>query len=142
MMAESNYKVCDFTDRDIDDVLNLWDVTSIGGKERGDSLETIQRTLKHGGRMLLLVIDGRVVGSSWMTQDGRRMYLHHFSIHPEYQGQGLSHMLMNTSLSWMREVGLQIKLEVHESNEIARDLYQKYGFNELGGYKLYIVRDI
>ena len=92
--------------------------------------------------MLLLVIDGKVVGSSWMTQDGRRMYLHHFSIDPDYQGQGLSHMLMNTSLSWIREIGLQVKLEVHESNEIARDLYLKYGFNELEGYKLYIVRDV
>jgi ribosomal protein S18 acetylase RimI-like enzyme len=141
-MAENNYQVRDFKASDIKEVLKLWELTGMGGVERGDDLEVIEKTVKNGGRFLVLIIDDKLVGSSWMTQDGRRMYMHHFSILPEYQGMGLSHMLMNTSLSWIREVGLQVKLEVHESNEIARDLYIKYGFAELPGYKVYIIRDI
>ncbi|MEA1878690.1 MAG: GNAT family N-acetyltransferase [Bacteroidota bacterium] len=141
-MAENNYHVRDFCTKDLPDLEFLWKETGMGEVERGDNLEVIERTIEGGGRLLVLIVDGKLVGSSWMTQDGRRMYLHHFSILPDFQGLGLSHMLMNTSLAWMREVGLQIKLEVHESNKIARDLYVKYGFHELEGYWVYIIREI
>lgn len=141
-MAENNYVVRDFRSEDFEQLQALWVLTNVGGAERGDTLEVILRTIKQGGRMLLLIVDNQVAGSSWMTQDGRRMYLHHFSITPEFQGMGLSHMLLNTSLAWIREQGLQTKLEVHEDNRIAADLYLKYGFKELEGYKVYIIRDV
>lgn len=141
-MSENNYHVRDFLPEDYAELEFLWNETGMGGKERGDNLDVILNTLKAGGKLLVLLVDEKLVGSSWMTQDGRRMYLHHFSILPGYQGLGLSHMLMNTSLSWMREQGLQIKLELHESNQIARDLYIKYGFTELQGYVVYIIRDL
>lgn len=141
-MAENNYHVRDFRSEDMPDIEFLWSETGIGEVERGDNLEVIDKTVKGGGKLLVLIVDDKLVGSSWMTHDGRRTYLHHFSILPDFQGLGLSHMLMNTSLAWMRDLGLQIKLEVHESNKIARDLYVKYGFHELEGYVSYIIRDI
>lgn len=141
-MAENNYHVRDFQDSDIENLEFLWIETGMGSAERADNFNVIKSTLRSGGKLLVLIIDKKLAGSSWMTQDGRRMYWHHFSILPEYQGLGLSHMLMNTSLAWMREVGLQIKLEVHNTNEIARDLYQKYGFKELEGYLTYIIRQV
>jgi ribosomal protein S18 acetylase RimI-like enzyme len=36
---------------------------------------------------------------------------------------------------------MQIKLEVHEQNKIAINLYEKAGFKKLGNYKVYIIRD-
>ncbi|MCK5821114.1 MAG: GNAT family N-acetyltransferase [Bacteroidales bacterium] len=141
-MAENNYHVRNFSNKDLTELEFLWEETGMGEDERGDNLEVILRTIEAGGKLLVLIVDEKLVGSSWMTQDGRRMYLHHFSILPDYQGLGLSHMLMNTSLEWMREIGLQIKLEVHESNNIARDLYVKYGFHKLDGYWVYIIREL
>lgn len=115
-MAENNYHVRDFCTKDLPDLEFLWKETGMGETERGDNLEVIERTIEGGGKLLVLIVDEKLVGCSWMTQDGRRMYLHHFSILPDFQGLGLSHMLMNTSLEWMREVGLQIKLEDVESS--------------------------
>lgn len=142
MMAENNYHVRDFKESDFDAVKQLWEETGMGAAERGDTLEVINRTIQLKGKLLVLIVDDQVAGSSWMTSDGRRIFLHHFSIKPDFQGLGLSHMLLNTSLNWIRDIGMQVKIEVHASNTIATELYQKYGFNELEGYKVYIIRDL
>jgi ribosomal protein S18 acetylase RimI-like enzyme len=41
-----------------------------------------------------------------------------------------------------KEIGLQIKLEVHQSNERAINFYKKAGFKRLGDYDVYIIRDL
>ena len=77
-----------------------------------------------------------------MTCDGRRILLHHFGILPEYQGKGLSEILLKESLEFVKSTGLQVKLEVHSSNIKAVNLYKKFGFKHLVGYNVYIIRDI
>lgn len=77
-----------------------------------------------------------------MTYDGRRIMLHHFGILPEFQGKGFSKILLEESLKYCKELGAQVKLEVHSQNIKALGLYKKFGFKPLGGHKVYIIRDI
>ena len=116
----------------------------MGNPERGDSKETINRTIELGGILLVMVLKstGRICGTSWMTGDGRRIMLHHFGILPECQGHGLSKILLNESLKFVKKTGYQVKLEVHSSNLKATNLYKKFGFVHLGEYNVYIIRDI
>jgi len=86
--------------------------------------------------------EDEVIGSSWMTFDGRRIHLHHFGILPSYQGRGLSKPLLERSLDFVKSKGYQVKLEVHKSNKKAIELYKKYGFKYLGDYDVYIIRDL
>jgi hypothetical protein len=60
-------------------IQELWDLTGLGKSLRGDSETVIQRTLAQGGRFLILeeASGGPMVGSVWLTQDGRRFNLHH-----------------------------------------------------------------
>ncbi len=110
---------------------------------RGDTAEVIERTLAAGGRLLVLeeAPGGSLLGTSWLTSDARRLYLHHFAIRPANQGRGLAHSLLEASLRVAQETGLQIKLEVHRENRRAIELYRKAGFAPLGDYDVYIVRD-
>jgi ribosomal protein S18 acetylase RimI-like enzyme len=88
------------------------------------------------------ISDGSICGTSWMTFDGRRIHLHHFGILPEYQGNGLSKILLKHSLEFVKKKGYQVKLEVHNSNNKAKELYKKAGFSYLGDYDIYIIRDL
>jgi ribosomal protein S18 acetylase RimI-like enzyme len=54
---------------------------------------------------------------------------------------GYAHLLMEESLNFAKTTGKQIKLEVHESNHVAIRLYKKWGFNYLGDYEVYIIRN-
>lgn len=130
-----------FTELDYEAVLEVWKQTDMGGAHRGDNLVVINDTLRNGGVLFVLVVDEQIVGTSWITSDSRRLYLHHFGIIPAYQGKGLSNILMETSMQFARESGLQIKLEVHKNNAIARRLYEKHGFKYLGDYDVFIVRE-
>jgi N6-L-threonylcarbamoyladenine synthase len=68
--------------------------------------------------------------------------MHHFGILPDFQGLGLSGLLMEASLKFVKRKGCQVKLEVHSSNVKAIHLYKKAGFTPLGDYDVYIIRDI
>lgn len=134
----------DYRPEDYLAVQNLWMQTGMGGAERGDDSETIKRSIELGGRMILLCKDdsGEIVGTSWMTYDGRRIHLHHFGILPYYQGKGLSKILLNASMEHVKKHDTQVKLEVHNTNVKAINLYSKRGFQYLGDYDVYIIRDV
>ncbi len=138
------FGVREFRTEDYDAVLNVWQQTDMGGAHRGDNLQTILNTIDFGGVLYLLEEEstGNIVGTSWITNDSRRLYLHHFGIVPYFQGKGLSHMLMEKSMEFVKSKKLQIKLEVYKENFKARKLYEGYRFKYLGDYEVFIVRDI
>lgn len=139
---EKKIKFRDYKSDDFNHVQDLWELTGVGGKEREDDNEVIMRTIKCGGKLIIMEKNDVIIGTSWLTTDNRRIFLHHFSIHPGFQGQGLSHILMNASMEYIREKGMQVKLEVHKENYKALNLYRKYKFIDFTDYELMIRRDI
>ena len=134
----------DYQPEDYDELISFWYLTDMGNPERGDSRDTINRTLQLGGKLLILESKSsrQICGSSWMTYDGRRIMLHHFGILPECQGKGLSKILLQESLQFIKSKNAQVKLEVHSTNLKAINLYKKFGFKHLGEYNVYIIRDV
>ena len=133
----------DYQPEDYDELISFWYLTDMGNPERGDSRDTISRTLQLGGKLLILESKSsrQICGSSWMTYDGRRILLHHFGILPECQGKGLSKILLQESLQFIKSKNTQVKLEVHSTNFKAINLYKKFGFKHLVEYNVYIIRD-
>ncbi len=140
----SNFIIRDYVSGDYEDVIKLWLDIGLGNSQRGDNIEVIAQTLASGGRLFILANknNNEILGTSWLTNDKRRLYLHHFGIKKEYQGKGLSKQLMEASLKFAIDCGLQIKIEVHKENLVALNLYKKYGFKYLGDYDVYIVRNL
>lgn len=139
-----NFQVREYIQSDYEGVIALWEPLGLGNAERGDTKKVIQTTLDLGGKLLLLFnrINNEIVGSSWLTVDGRRTYIHHFGIKETEQGKGLAKILLSASLAAAKEIGLQVKLEVHQENSNAIKLYTNAGFKYLGDYDVYIIRDI
>lgn len=133
----------DFQPTDFDGLSEVWRLTNLGNPARGDNLDIILQSTAMGGKLLVAVnSDGMVVGTSWMTFDGRRIHLHHFGVHPSYQRQGIGKMLTRESLRFVKAKGYQVKLEVHRKNIPAINLYKQLGFQYLGDYDVYIIRDL
>ena len=130
---------------DFNAIMDLWIATGLSRPERGDDEATVERSIEMGGRMLVMCPESpaeEIIGTSWMTFDGRRLHLHHFGIDPSFQRRGLARELLRESLRFVKEKGYQVKLEVHRSNAVAVELYLKAGFEYLGDYDVYIIRDI
>lgn len=135
--------VRDYAPGDYDAIIYLWSQTGLGGVHRGDNRQVIEHSIALGGKLLVAVdLDGTLAGTSWMTFDGRRIHLHHVGVLPEYQRKGIGRLLSIESIRFAKQKQIQIKLEVHRSNQAAVSLYKKLGFQYLGDYDVYIIRSL
>jgi ribosomal protein S18 acetylase RimI-like enzyme len=141
---QKEFLIREFREGDFDQVARLWIETGMGSTARDDNKKTILDSIGLGGRMLIMEekATGMICGTSWMTFDGRRIHLHHFGILPSFQGKKLADLLLDESLRFVKEKGCQVKLEVHNTNAKAISLYKKHGFEYLGDYDVYIIRDL
>lgn len=143
-IMDKNLLIRDYHNHDFKSLNLLWQETGLGGAQRGDTAQIIDQSLNMGGK--LIVIENtdtqEIIGSSWMTFDGRRIHLHHIGVKPSYQNKGLGKRLTKESLKYARKKGYQIKLEVHKDNLGAIKIYKKLGFTYLGDYDVYIIRDL
>lgn len=139
-----NYIIRDYNNEDFEKLNKLWQETGLGGSQRGDNAQVIELSINIGGKLILLENTNtkEIFGSSWMTFDGRRIHLHHISVKPSYQNQGFGKLLTKESLKFAKEKACQIKLEVHQNNKKAIEIYKKLGFAFLGDYDIYIIRDL
>ena len=130
----------DYRPGDFPQVEELWQQTGIYTIERGDTSDLIIQCTKMGGKFLVLEdpSNGSVAGTSWMSYDGRRIHLHHFSIRPSLQGKGLGRILATASLTFAKEKNYPVKLEVHSKNLPAVNLYKSLGFTAFEGYDVYM----
>lgn len=128
---------------DYPQIFSLWKDAGLGGAQRGDNQQIIEHSIRMGGCLLVATtIDEEIVGTSWMTFDGRRIHLHHFGVKKEFQRMGIGDRLTVESLRFAKRKGYQIKLEVHQTNTSAIALYKKHGFSFLGDYDVYIIREV
>jgi len=121
-------------------VTSLWAVTGIGRPERGDTLAVVEHTRAREGRFYTARENGRVVGTCWLTTDGRRLLIHHMAVLPDYQHRGIGRMLMEIALAYAEQLEQGCKLEVHEENATARHLYESMDFIYLEGYVVMVRR--
>ncbi|NPA44470.1 MAG: GNAT family N-acetyltransferase [Chlorobi bacterium] len=132
----------DYKNGDFEKVQSFWELLKMGGEERKDDNDVIMRTIKNGGKLIILEKNNSIIGTAWLTNDTRRTYFHHFGIHPDFQKQGYGTKLMNECMKYIKEKGLQVKIEVHKKNIAALKLYRNFGFVDFPEYELMMLRDI
>ncbi|HLO92605.1 MAG TPA: GNAT family N-acetyltransferase [Lentimicrobium sp.] len=126
-----------------DKINKFWMHNGLGGSFRGDNREIIDATIQAGGHLIIIIDNNEdIIGTSWITNDKRRSYIHHFGIEVKYRRQGLAKKLMNHTMEIVQSIGFQVKLEVHKDNLPARQLYELYGFKYLGDYDVLIKREV
>ena len=143
-MSFNHLSIRNYSHGDFKPILKLWKSTKLANTERADGEEVIEKTIRSGGLFILLTLrkSGEIIGTSWITNDQRRLYLHHFGIAPLHQGRGYASYLLEETLKQARKTALQIKIEVHQTNLAALNLYKKYRFEYLGDYGVFIIRGI
>jgi len=139
----SEMLIRDYKPEDYPQVEALWKETDIYTVDRGDTPQIILRCNDAGGRFLVMEdsSDGSVAGTSWMSWDGRRVFLHHFAIRPSLQSRGYGRSLALESLAFARKLNCPMKLEVHQDNTAAVKLYRNLGFQVFEDYDTYMIID-
>ena len=98
------------------------------------------RELENNEIALYLVakVENKAVGyiGTWKVLD--EGHITNLAVHSDYRNLGIGGMLISELLSLCKKDGINsFNLEVRKSNEIARKLYEKFGFEDRGIRKGY-----
>ncbi len=122
-------KIENFSMRFYDDIIELWRITGICVGS-SDSKEELARMSRQNPDLFLMgkvsdVIIGVVIGGF----DGRRGYVHHLAVDPNYQKNGYGKLLMNELITRFRQEGVhKVHLFIEKRNNEVVDFYRSLGW--------------
>ena len=130
-----NIETREFLMDDYDRAIELWSQVEGLDIAEGDDRESISRFLKQNRGLSRVATDGStVVGVALCGHDGRRGYIYHLAVNPEYQGRGLGKRLVDECLEGLKRAGLQrANILVAKDNPRGREFWRRSGWEDLDG---------
>ncbi|MGN0691800.1 MAG: GNAT family N-acetyltransferase [Oscillospiraceae bacterium] len=117
---------------DYEQVYALWlSCKGMGLNDLDDSKEGIERFLKRNpDTCFVSEEEGSIIGVIIAGNDGRRGYIYHTAVIPEYRGRGIGSALAERAVSALKDCGInKAALVVFERNEGGNAFWEKAGFS-------------
>jgi ribosomal protein S18 acetylase RimI-like enzyme len=112
-----------------DDIIVLWRKTGISVGST-DTKEEIERMVTRNPELFLVgTLDEKVISVVMGGFDGRRGYLHHLAVDPDYQNKGYGKMIMEELIERFRERGVhKVHLFIEKYNKDVVNFYLNLGW--------------
>ena len=107
------------TINDYEELFELWiNTPNMGVRSLDDSKEGISCFLKRNPNTSFVAYeDGRLVGAILCGHDGRRGYIYHTVVLPDYRGRGIASGLVKSSVAALRDEGIT-RVCLQQSNSL------------------------
>lgn len=118
---------------DYQSLFQMWKSTpNMGLRSLDDSEEGISAFLKRNPKTCFVSYeDGQLVGAILCGHDGRRGYIYHTVVLPEYRNRGIASSLVNMAVEALKEEGItRVCLNVMESNEEGKRFWLSRGWEK------------
>lgn len=119
------------TINDYEGVYNLWiNTPGMGLNSTDDSREGIDKYLKRNPTSCFIAKDEeKIIGVIMSGHDGRRGYIHHTAVLPEYRNQGIAGQLVENAMKALDKEGInKVALVAFERNSIGNSFWEHQGF--------------
>ncbi len=122
----------EMTIEDYDEVYAMWLTTSKRALSKADEREQMERYLKHNsGMSQVAVVDGKIVGTVLAGHDGRRGFIHHMAVMPEYRRRRIGHALAQTAIEKIKAEGIdKTHIFCYQNNETGQSFWRDFGFTK------------
>ena len=117
---------------DYQEVYGLWlSCKGMGLNNLDDSEEGIARFLNRNPDSCFVAdVDGRIAGVIISGHDGRRGYIYHTAVHPEYRRRGIASALVEAALDALEQCGIhKVALVVFGRNGDGNAFWESVGFS-------------
>ena len=119
------------TIQDFDQIYNIWiNTPGMGLNTTDDSKEGIEKYLNRNPTTSFVAEDnGKIIGAIMAGHDGRRGYIHHTFVLPEYRKQGIAQILVNSAMDALDKEGInKVALVAFKENEGGNAFWERIGF--------------
>ena len=122
-----------------DDVYKIWDKTPGIGISSADSKEAIKSYLERNPNLSYIYCkDNKIVGTILCGYDGRRGFIHHTCVIPEYQGKGIGKLLVEKALQSLKDKGIdKCHIFVFADNEKGQEFWNKLDWTKRDDILIY-----
>ncbi len=121
VMRESDYQ----------ELYGLWlSCKGMGLNNLDDSQEGIASFLQRNPHTCFAAVaDGKLVGAILTGSDGRRGYIYHTAVHPDYRRRGIAKALVERAMAALEDIGIhKAALVVFERNQSGNAFWEAVGF--------------
>lgn len=117
---------------DYDEVYEMWQITTKRALSKADEKDQMERYLKHNaGMSQVAVVDGKIVGTVLAGHDGRRGFIHHMAVLPEFRRKKIGHALAQTAIQKIRKQGIdKTHIFCYQNNETGQSFWRDFGFEK------------
>ncbi|ARC94206.1 GNAT family N-acetyltransferase [Vibrio coralliilyticus] len=124
---------------DYDAVIRLWLQTEGMSVRDADSRENIALYLDRNPDLSFVAIsEGNIIGAVLVGTDGRRGYLQHLAVLPQFRGQRIGYQLISQSINALANIGIpKTHLFVYDDNLNAQKFYEKLGWFPRDNIRMY-----
>ncbi len=115
---------------DYQEIYSLWEMSDNIGLSNADSHHGIGIFLERNpGMSFTAWKEGKLVATVLCGHDGRRGYIHHLMVHPEYRRQGLGQSLVSRCMFALTRIGIQkCHLFIFEDNQGGVKFWESLGW--------------
>lgn len=115
-----------------DDLIAFWRATDGIWHSNDDERDNLERYLRRNpGLSVVALQDDRIIGTVKCGHDGRRGYLHHLGVVPEYRNQGIGKIMVDVCLKNLAREGItKVRVFVFDGNTDAIAFWKRIGFSE------------
>ena len=104
----SNIEIRAIEHDDYERIYDLWKTCDGIGLSEADSEPRIRLFLDHNPGLSHAAYEGeRIIGAILCGEDGRRGYLHHLAVHPNYRRRGIGGDLVRLCLETLAQMNIQ-----------------------------------
>jgi ribosomal protein S18 acetylase RimI-like enzyme len=121
LMAENDYK----------GIYDLWiNTPGMGLNSADDSKEGFKKYLTRNPSTSFVALDGeKIVGVIMAGHDGRRGYIYHTAVLPEYRGNHIGKKLVDLAMAALEKEGInKVALVVFDNNDTGNKFWESQGF--------------
>ena len=116
---------------DYDDIYSLWtSCAGMGLNSLDDTKSGISKFIEcNPETCFVATVDEKLVGAIMVGADGRRGYVYHTAVHPDYRRQGIAKAMVDAALSAVERLGIgKVALVVFGNNKDGNEFWKGLGF--------------
>lgn len=126
--------------KDLDEVLLIEECSFRPPWSRSTFLSELEEKNRH---YIVAEKEGKIIGYAGLYYFFEEGHITTMAVAPDWRRKGVGKLLLAHLIEKSIEIGLkELSLEVRESNRVAQEMYQEFGFRVLARRKRYYVQPI